>query len=90
LAVVARRLDRPVQLRTIRVEDVERIGLPGHRKCRPGWKPPERPERAQPPYDLLRSGLNGPDCVSAIDCPSRRTSDRAAVQVLAGPHPPAR
>jgi hypothetical protein len=49
----ARRLDRPVQLRTIRAEDVERIGRPVHRKCRPGWKPPDRGER--PPYDLLRS-----------------------------------
>ena len=49
----ARRLERPVQLRTIRQADVERVGLPVHRKCRPGWRPLERGE--QPPYDLLRS-----------------------------------
>jgi len=53
LTSTARRLERPVQLRTIRVEDVERVGLPVHRRCRPGWRPPERGER--PPYDLLRS-----------------------------------
>jgi hypothetical protein len=53
LTGVARRLERPVQLRTIRVEDVERIGRPVHKRCRPGWRPPERGER--PPYDLLRS-----------------------------------
>jgi hypothetical protein len=53
LTGTARRLDRPVQLRTIRAEDVERIGRRVHRKCRPGWKPPGRGER--PPYDLLRS-----------------------------------
>jgi hypothetical protein len=44
-----RRLERPVQLRTIRAEDVERIGLPVHRKCRPGWRPPDRSEPRQPP-----------------------------------------
>jgi hypothetical protein len=53
LTSTARRLERPVQLRTIRAEDVERIGWPVHRKCRPGWRPPDRGER--PPYDLLRS-----------------------------------
>jgi hypothetical protein len=46
----ARRLDRPVQLRTIRVEDVERIGRPVHRKCRPGWRQPDRPEPRLAPY----------------------------------------
>jgi hypothetical protein len=66
LTSTARRLDRPVQLRTIRVEDVQRIGLPAHRTCRPGWRPPERPERKTPPYDLSKSvalgaGLAAPD-----------------------------
>jgi hypothetical protein len=36
MAAVARRLERRVQLRTIRAEDVERIGRPVYRKCRPG------------------------------------------------------
>jgi hypothetical protein len=53
LTGTAWRLERPVQRRTIRQQEVERIGRPVHRKCRPGWKPPERGER--PPYDLLRS-----------------------------------
>jgi hypothetical protein len=55
LTSAARRLERPVQLRTIRAEDVERIGRPVHRRCRPGWQQPEQPEPKRAPYDLLRS-----------------------------------
>ena len=55
LTSTAQRLERPVQLRTIRQADVERIGRPVHRTCQPGWRAPERGER--PAYDLLRSVL---------------------------------
>jgi hypothetical protein len=41
LTAVARRVETPA-LRTIRQADVERVGWPVHRKCRPGWRLPQR------------------------------------------------
>jgi hypothetical protein len=52
LTATAKRVETPMRLRTIRQADVERIGRPVHRRCRPGW---QVPERETPPYDILRS-----------------------------------